>query len=101
MMSQMDIDALKVLATAYKINSSTYNWLWVYRAGTVGSDSPSWSWRTYARTLYRGALSAVVFLILWCNLSDKISNSEFWHGKCLEFIQKKELQQAAKAAAGA
>lgn len=36
-MSQMDIDALKVLATAYKINSSTYNWLWVYRAGTVGS----------------------------------------------------------------
>lgn len=97
MMANMDVKTLHVLSTAYKVSSSTQSWLWVYRIGTVGSLTGGLLLTGAAQNpvpLFVGGVSAIVFFILWANLSEKISYNNYWYGKCIEFIQQKQLAEA-------
>ncbi|QVL55612.1 MAG: hypothetical protein KFB95_09965 [Simkaniaceae bacterium] len=98
MMANMDVKTLHILSTAYKVNSSTQSWLWVYRIGTVGSLTGGLLLCGPANgpgPLVAGGISAIVFFILWMNLSEKISYNNYWHGKCIEFINQKQLLDAS------
>jgi len=97
MMANMDVKTLQVLSTAYKVSSSTQSWLWVYRIGTVGSLTGGLLLSGPANgpgPLIVGGISTIVFFILWMNLSEKISYNNYWHGKCMEFINQKQLLNA-------
>ena len=75
-MANMDVKTLRVLSTAYKVSSSTQSWLWIYRIGTVGSLTGGLLLTGAANDpapLVVGGISAIVFFILWMNLSEKIS----------------------------
>jgi hypothetical protein len=92
MMANMDVKTLQVLSTAYKVSSSTQSWLWVYRIGTLGSVLGGLGLANSTRDpkpAILGGISAIVFFILWMNLSEKISYNNYWHGKCIEFINQK------------
>ncbi len=94
MMANMDIQTLRVLSTAYKVSSSTQSWLWVYRIGTVGSLTGGLLLSGANKEpglLIVGGISTIVFFVLWMNLSEKISYNNYWYGKCIEFINQKEL----------
>jgi hypothetical protein len=97
-MANMDVKTLRVLSTAYKVSSSTQSWLWIYRIGTVGSLTGGLLLTGAAKDpapLVVGGISAIVFFILWMNLSEKISYNNYWYGKCIDFITQKELLNAS------
>jgi hypothetical protein len=97
-MANMDVKTLRVLSTAYKVSSSTQSWLWTYRIGTVGSLTGGLLLTGAANNpapLVVVGISAIVFFILWMNLSEKISYNNYWYGKCIDFIAQKELLNAS------